>query len=127
MTLPEHIRWLRKTLKSTRKMLYIAEQNGMPVGTVRVEYCEDACELSWTVAPSKRGQGVGIRMVQKLVESINTPIHAKIKAMNTASIHIAENIGMRLIREENGMLFYERESKDKTQKISYDSSKGQDS
>ncbi len=105
----EHISWLTKIIKNTNRRLLIAEYNGVPVGTIRVDHSDGgAHELSWTVAPNARGKGLGKRMVALLANSIAEPIRAEVKAGNKASICIAEYAGMKYDREENGVLFYSR-------------------
>ncbi len=67
-------------------------------------------ELSWTVSPIMRGAGIGKVMVSLLADSINEPIRAEIKPGNLASIRIAEEAGMMLKREDNGVLHYRRDA-----------------
>ncbi len=55
----EHISWLLKTLDNPSRRLLIAEENEVPVGTVRADFSDGVYELSWTVAPDARGYGVG--------------------------------------------------------------------
>jgi len=57
--LEKHIEWLRATLQNQTRQLYVAEENGVSVGTVRADYDNGIYELSWTVSPEARGQGVG--------------------------------------------------------------------
>jgi RimJ/RimL family protein N-acetyltransferase len=33
----EHVTWLKKTLSNSSRKLYVAEENGFPVGTVRAD------------------------------------------------------------------------------------------
>ncbi len=104
----EHKKWLKKTLQNPNRQLFIAETAGIPVGTVRADYSENSCELSWTVSPSARGKGVGKRMVALVAQSIKTLITARIKVGNTASERIAAHIGMKLKYEKDAMLYFER-------------------
>ncbi len=104
----EHVSWLRSSLDNPGRKLFIAEEDGVPVGTVRADYCDGVCKLSWTVAPSARGRGVGKRMVSLLASQITVPIRAEIKVENKASIRIAEYVGMECVREDNGVLHYRR-------------------
>jgi len=104
----EHLEWLRRTLEDPARKLFIAEERGVPVGTVRADFDGRAHELSWTVAPEARGRSVGRRMVQLLVRRAGGPLRAQIKASNSASIRIAETAGMHLAGEREGMLQYER-------------------
>jgi len=106
----EHETWLKATLKNPDRRLYIAEEDGHAVGTIRADRAGGFYELSWTVAPEARGRGVGERMVRALAGRIEQPIEAWIKPWNTASIRIAEGAGMTRERMEDGMLLYRRGS-----------------
>jgi len=104
----EHISWLTRSLDNPSRRLFIAEEDGVPVGTVRADYSDGVYELSWTVAPNARGRGVGKRMVALLANQITEPIRAEVKVGNEASIRIAEYAGMEYDREDNGVLHYRR-------------------
>lgn len=71
-----HIEWLKTTLRNQDRYLYVAEENGAPVGTVRADFANGIYELSWTVSPESRGQSVGKRMVSLLARGIKEPIRA---------------------------------------------------
>lgn len=103
-----HASWLAQSLADPNRRLMIAMLDGRPAGTVRADLGQGVWELSWTVAPSHRGQGIGPRMVRLLAESIAEPIRAEVKVGNVASIRIAEAAGMLLVREANGVLHYGR-------------------
>ena len=64
-----HQAWVRSVLADPARRLYVAERQGIPVGTLRVDRRDDACELSWTVAPEFRGRGIGTRMVMMVAAS----------------------------------------------------------
>ncbi|SHN93510.1 hypothetical protein BHECKSOX_312 [Bathymodiolus heckerae thiotrophic gill symbiont] len=107
--LEKHIEWLKATLQNQNRDLYIAEANGVSVGTVRADYDNGIYELSWTVSPATRGQGVGKRMVYLLANRIKKPIRSEVKKGNEASFKIAEYSGMKFIKEDsNGVLHYQR-------------------
>ena len=106
----EHVRWLTNTLKNPNRKLFVAEIDGVPVGTVRMDSETLGYELSWTVSPMMRGSGIGKVMVPLLADDINEPIRAEIKAGNIASIRIAEEAGMVFEREDNGVLHYRRDA-----------------
>ncbi len=84
----EHLAWLKK-----QRALLIAEYHGVPVGTVRI----DGTELSWTVAPEHRGEGLG-RQIVSLAMRLG-PTAARIKATNVASQKIAAAAGFRLAED----------------------------
>lgn len=103
-----HMTWLASVLANPGRDIYIAEADGVPVGTIRVDRYDDASELSWTVAPAARGRGIGTRMVVLAAGSIPGAISAQIKDDNFPSIRIAEAAGMRLDRKMNGTLHFRR-------------------
>ena len=48
-------------------------------------------------------------MVQAIMRMIEGPIHVEIKATNTASRRIAESVGLVLVREAEGVVYYGRQ------------------
>lgn len=83
-----HLRWLERRLSYSDPGLYIAEIDGDPVGTIRI----DVDEISYTVAPEHRGRGVATAMLSKAAKQFGK-MRAKIKPDNTASIKAAEHAG----------------------------------
>ena len=106
----EHDTWLAAVLSDQSRELYIAEEDGEPVGTVRADRdsIDGSIRLSWTVAPAARERGVGTQMVALLAASILATIRADIRVGNEASVRIAEYCGMKLECEESGVLHYLR-------------------
>lgn len=104
----EHISWLKKTLNNANRRLYIAEENGVPVGNVRADFSDGVYELSWTVAPQARGRGVGKQMVAILACQVSEPIRAEVKSGNIASAQIAKHAGMKFDREADGVNHFRR-------------------
>lgn len=92
---PDHAAWMERSLADQRRRIYIAEKNGSPVGTVRVDYGLEI-ELSWTVAPEHRGNGIGKLLVQN-APLPEEPIIARIKPGNIASQKIAAAAGFVLV------------------------------
>lgn len=105
----DHVRWLAASLARRDRRLLIAELGLEPVGTVRLDHAGDRCTLSWTVAPSLRGRGIGKAMVQRTVTDVDVAIlFASIRADNIASIHIAETCGFRRVGCRDGLTLYRR-------------------
>lgn len=87
-----HLAWLETVLADARIELLVAELDGVPVGTVRID---ERRTLSWTVAPEARRCGVGKAMVR--VTAFPGAV-ARIKSTNTASQRVAAAAGFRLVR-----------------------------
>ena len=105
----EHQAWLEDAVSRDDRQLMIAEVDGQAVGTVRVDRGDDGCEISWTVAPAARGQGVGQRMVSQLVAKLEGRLWSEVRSGNEASSRIAESAGMRLLDESDGVKYYVRD------------------
>jgi RimJ/RimL family protein N-acetyltransferase len=105
----DHLTWLLQAIANPNRRLFIAEENGIPVGTIRADWSANAWELSWTVAPDARGRGVAKRMVALLAQEFFAPIRAEVKAGNTISCRVAEYAGMTLAQEIAGTLHYCRD------------------
>lgn len=107
--LQAHQIWLRESLANPERKIFIAEMGGIPVGTVRSDFKDGAYELSWTVAPEVREQGIGKRMVAMLASQIEGPIRAEVRIGNVASVRIAEHVGMTLEGVEDGIQYFRRD------------------
>ncbi len=87
----EHLSWFNS--KPDSRLIYIAEVNGIPVGTIRA----NENELSWTVAPEARGQNLGKAIVLQFVQEIfkeKNPF-AVIEEGHIPSENIAKALGLK--------------------------------
>ena len=107
--LSSHHVWLRESLENSGRKIFVAEKNGVPVGTVRSDFSDGVHELSWTIAPGARGQGLGARMVALLAGLIQGPIRAEIGVGNVASVRIAEKVGMVLVCTKDGIMHFRKD------------------
>jgi RimJ/RimL family protein N-acetyltransferase len=90
--------------EGVRRETFVAEVDDVPVGTVRADHREDACELGWTVAPEHRGKGYARRMIALAIETLEaSDLVAEIKPNNPASIRIARSLGFAYAGERNGL------------------------
>ncbi len=108
VTREQHDHWLSATLNNRNRDLYIAMQDGTPVGTVRADFSNGTYELSWTVSPAVRGRGVGKCMVAMMADQLKGDVTARIKAGNTTSVRIAEHAGLKFDHEADGIWFFRR-------------------
>lgn len=109
-----HVAWLTATLNNTARSLLVAEEDGIPVGTVRVDREPNGtAELSWTVAPDARGRGLAKRMVQMAAEetAATHTVRAKVKADNIASAKVAVAAGMVLFKRDGDVLYFSRSAR----------------
>ncbi len=94
----------------TRRETYIGDIDGRPVGTVRLDYTDGQCELSWTVAPASRGQSIGRALVEAAIATATTKrLTAEIKPGNRASRRIAEALGFKQMGKERGLEIWQLE------------------
>lgn len=101
-TFEQHMEWLGRALGDTKVFLWVAELDGEPVGTVRLDRVAHAVvEVSITTAPDKRGLGYGTRVLQHLLSGIGQnvlmqyvkAVVALIKPDNAASLKAFANAG----------------------------------
>jgi RimJ/RimL family protein N-acetyltransferase len=98
-----HTEWLRESLASASRKVFVAEKDNRAVGTCRLDYSDSSCELSWIVAPEHRGQGIGKAMVQLLIEQAGSPtLIAEIRVENEPSMRIARGLTFAITGYRNG-------------------------
>ena len=109
----EHKKWLQSVLDNENRELYLYLENGIPAGTVRADWDKniESYELSWTVSPEFRRQGIGKKMVKQLADKYIGKLRAEIKSDNKASIKIAEFAGLKLEYENNNILHFVKHKK----------------
>lgn len=87
----DHVDWLRRVLSSADRLLFVAERNGAPVGTVRFDReTATSWEVSITVAPECRGQGLSSRLLAAAEVALwqrrtGTAVIARVHEHNTPS------------------------------------------
>ncbi len=85
-----HEQWLKSVLDDGSRTILIAEVEGCPVATCRID--SDG-ELSWNVSPEHRGRGYGLEMVRMVIETSSEPRFAAIRSSNAASLSIVKRLG----------------------------------
>lgn len=101
----EHERWLQASLAGERRLLFIAESQGLPVGVLRLDRLSPECaELGLTVAPERRGQGLARLVLQAGIQEARqlglTSLVALIRPENARSIQSFSRAGFQLVAQE---------------------------
>ena len=102
--LADHRRWLATRLDDPDTRLTIAEHEGTPVGTVRLDRRgADEAELSITIAPAARGRGLARPAIDLGVEHARgewgvTRVTARIRSENAASLRAFAAAGFAIER-----------------------------
>jgi RimJ/RimL family protein N-acetyltransferase len=113
----DHVRWLTDALGDPGRRIFVAEQHGTPVGTIRFDRLagEDADEVSMAVAPGQRGAGIGGAMLKAAcAETHAHVIRASVRADNQASRRLFESCGFAPRGSaEPGFLRYVRQIEDR--------------
>lgn len=96
----EHARWFATPLADPRMRLWVAEENAIPVGQVRVDLDGDTGVFSIVVAAAARGRGLGQAMLRLALAEVErqdlaTTMTAASHPENTASIHMFERVGFK--------------------------------
>ncbi|HAA11932.1 MAG TPA: N-acetyltransferase [Cytophagales bacterium] len=104
-----HKTWLKASIENPNRQLFLAKEGDEPVGTTRSDFDPEHAvyTLSWAVAPTARGRGIGKRMVRLLVEQLGAvKIRAEVKEENVSSSKIALHAGLQLTETIDGVQIY---------------------
>lgn len=84
-----HVEWLSRVLADPHRTLYIGENEAGPVGTVRFDWDGEGAEVSITVAPERRGQGLSRPLLAVAMGNYpHRPVIAHVKPDNAASVRL---------------------------------------
>ncbi len=112
----EHTSWYEKILLDKCRKLYVGEEEGIPIGVVRFDKCDDeeyVYEVSINISPASRRKEFGkqllsngIRRLHKEVKNCKF-IRAEVKKENEYSNKLFKSCGFIFIEDESGMNTYE--------------------
>jgi spore coat polysaccharide biosynthesis predicted glycosyltransferase SpsG/RimJ/RimL family protein N-acetyltransferase len=96
----DHVRWVDRVLGDPARQLYVAEQAGAPIGTVRWDRLGGGdWEVSITVAPQARGRGLAVPLLRAGEDALQTEGGARL----IATVHV-DNVPSRRLFERAGYL-----------------------
>jgi len=91
--LDTHREWFQNTLSRADREIWIAyREKDKPFGTVRIDFTDDVSELSWTIAPDCRGQGLGKKMLGQFLSDFPGEYVARVKQSNGPSINLVREL-----------------------------------
>ena len=108
----EHVEWLKNSLNSSDRILWILEKEGEKLGTLRFDYLDTlqngikVAEISYAIAREHRGKGYGRRILllaqeQAAVLGIGQ-LYAEVLLHNEASRKLFLKLGYREKKQEVG-------------------------
>ena len=112
-----HQSWLAARLADPSSALWIAEQDGRPVGQVRVERRERGLEVDIFVSAEARGRGVARRLLARAARACaerwpGLPLVARVKTGNLASERLFLAAGYALAEQRDDHRVYLRPAAD---------------
>lgn len=108
VTATEHAIWLTEVSADPARELMIGEIDGVPVGTVRLDAEVGSIEISITVAPERRGEGLGGELLDAAIACISrtrpdAQLIARIREDNPPSLHLFADRGFRRVGAIDGV------------------------
>lgn len=94
----EHLEWMDALLQNKGRKQYIYLYGGEPSGQVRAAISGEEAELSYSIAPEKRGMGHARRMLSLAEEKLRQDfpeikkLVARVKYENTASRKLLQSL-----------------------------------
>lgn len=84
VSLEQHAQWYARRLADPTSPMWIVEENGVPVGVLRIERREEP-RISIALAPEARGRAIGKRALALACARWAAPVTAEIHESNAAS------------------------------------------
>lgn len=123
ITLSEHNKWFRESIKNRHRKFFIGEYKGTKLGVCRFDLSKNKsyAEVSINMNPDIRGKGYGKRF---LLESIRIYLKnnkffltAKIKEDNLISLKLFSFVGFVITKKEKGLVHLKFQEKLKFRKV----------
>lgn len=96
----KHVVWFDKMMADASVHQYILDDDGVPVGQIRLNVEDSAAYIDYSVAPDQRGKGYGIRLLRLLRTQLTadgipcvTKLVGQVKYGNEASARAFEKCG----------------------------------
>jgi UDP-2,4-diacetamido-2,4,6-trideoxy-beta-L-altropyranose hydrolase len=111
----DHVRWFRARLRNPIgcRFFIVQTPSGIPLGQVRFDDLGGEWEISYSVAPSFRGRGVGQLVLTAGLRALGPDagtVSGQVKPGNAPSRRIFESLGFVLRSSDPTRLVFERHS-----------------
>ncbi|MFD2998807.1 UDP-2,4-diacetamido-2,4,6-trideoxy-beta-L-altropyranose hydrolase [Pontibacter toksunensis] len=99
ITIEKHRLWFNTVLEDENTLLYIAEADGKPVAHIRFNISKGRALISYLIDAGFRGQGLGLRLLQKGLQALKAQLPAieqaegLVQRENIASVRSFEKAG----------------------------------
>lgn len=111
ITKDEHAAWMKRAVDPGHQdqLVLIAYDSRGPIGVLRFSGRDhDNYEVSIAIAPTRRGEGLGFRVLKLGCDAMKGFLVAEIKSVNLPSRKIFEKCGFEEISEHGGYMLYRR-------------------
>ena len=117
ITLEEHEKWFKESIKNPNKNFYIGEYNGIKIGVCRFEFDKkkNISETSININPDERGKGYGKKLLTNAIKTYlknkSCILIAKIKEDNIISLKLFNSAGFLVTKKDQGTIYMELKNK----------------
>jgi UDP-2,4-diacetamido-2,4,6-trideoxy-beta-L-altropyranose hydrolase len=101
-----HSHWFLNRLNSPNTIIFILERNDTPIGQIRFDREYDYWKIDYSIDKKFRGMGMGSKIIKLGLEKMEGNIKAWVKLDNIASRKVFDNLGFKVINEENSVIEY---------------------
>lgn len=103
--LADHASWFARRLRSMDPT-WIVEEDGEPVGIVRLDHERDGARISIALAAEVRGRGIGRHAIALACGRTNIPVVAEVAADNAVSRRCFEACGFVPVTDGHELVTY---------------------
>ena len=104
----DHIKWYEKKLSDENCLMFIAEDEGRSVGSLRIDINGNVGEISYMVAPAMRGKGYGtgiLELSEKELPDCISALVGLVRKENQPSLKCFENNGYVKLNADTSVCF----------------------
>ena len=106
----EHLKWLKKKIKSNKENLYVFKSNGKTIGYIREHEKYKKKYLSWSIMPKNKFQGFGTKMLNKFKKKKNKTFYASVRKKKLPSKKMSLKLGFKVVEMRKNFYFFKYSS-----------------